>query len=166
MVKKKQENIRKVYVSADATAEDLEHGAGSMFLAGPTPRCKQVKSWRPQFIKLLQKQETKCTVFLPELKNGGWLGDHDKQTEWEYRHLHLASAVVFWVPRDLDKLPGFITNVEFGFWVRSDRCFYGRPPGTPVTRYLDWLYKKEHSHESPAESMEELIDRVIKWMIE
>jgi len=143
----------------------MDHGTGSMFLAGPTPRCKRVKSWRPDFIKVLQKQKTKCTVFIPELKKGGWLGDLEKQNTWEYRHLHRASAVVFWVPRHMEDLPGFTTNVEFGFWVRSDRCFYGRPPDAPKTKYLDWLYGKEHIHEDPAESMEDLVDKVIKWIM-
>jgi hypothetical protein len=99
------------------------------------------------------------------MKKGGWLGNYEKQTEWEYHHLHRASAVVFWVPRELETMPAFTTNVEFGYWVKSLRCFYGRPPGSPKTRYLDWLYGKEHSGQKPAESMEELIDLVTKWLL-
>jgi hypothetical protein len=49
---------------------------------------------------------------------------------------------VFWVPRDLVTFPGFTTNVEFGRYVGSGRCIYGRPPGSPQTKYLDWLYRK------------------------
>jgi hypothetical protein len=42
----------------------------------------------------------------------------------------------------LETLPGFTTNVEFGRYVGSGRCVYGRPEGAPHTRYLDWLYTK------------------------
>ena len=49
---------------------------------------------------------------------------------------------MFWVPRDPTTLPGFTTNVEFGRYVGSGRCVYGRPDRAPHTRYLDWLYAK------------------------
>jgi hypothetical protein len=158
------EIVRPIYVTADATQDDLHYGLGSLFLAGPTPRCKRVKSWRPEFIKTLKKQKVRCSVFIPELKKGGWLGNQERQNGWEYRHLHNASAVVFWVPRDLDRLPGFTTNVEFGYWVKSDRCFYGRPDGAAKTEYLDWMYEKE-GHGMPASSMEELAETVTKWLL-
>ena len=158
------EIVRPVYVPTDATQEDLLFGMGSLFLAGPTPRCKKVKSWRPEFVRTLKKQKVQCSVFIPELKKGGWLGNYERQTDWEYRHLDDASAVVFWVPRNLDNLPGFTTNVEFGYWVKSVRCFYGRPDGADKTEYLDWLYEKE-GHGTPASSMEELVETVTKWLL-
>jgi hypothetical protein len=159
------EIVRPVYVPTYATQDDLTFGMGSLFLAGPTPRCKQVKSWRPDFIKTLKKRKVQCSVFIPELKKGGWLGNYEQQTDWEYCHLHDASAVVFWVPRNINSLPGFTTNVEFGYWVKSGRCFYGRPDGAEKTRYLDWLYDKE-GHGRPASSMEELAETVTKWLLE
>jgi hypothetical protein len=158
------EIIRPIYVPTEAAEEDLFFGAGSLFLAGPTPRCKQVKSWRPEFLKVLKKRKVGCSVFIPELKRGGWLGNQEQQNNWEYRHLHAAAAIVFWIPRDLNNLPGFTTNVEFGYWVKSERCFYGRPDGAAKTNYLDWLYEKE-GRGSPASSMDELAETVTKWLL-
>jgi hypothetical protein len=62
--------------------------------------------------------------------------------EWEYAGLEGCSVVAFWVPRDVQSLPGFTTNVEFGRYVGSGRCVYGRPENAPHTKYLDWLYRK------------------------
>ena len=62
--------------------------------------------------------------------------------EWEYEGLERCSVIAFWVPRVLDTLPGFTTNVEFGRYVGSGRCVYGRPDHAHKTRYLDWLYAK------------------------
>ena len=157
--------LNKIYVDQSSTFEDITHGIGSIFLAGPTPRCKQVKSWRPAFCRELEKLKSSCSVFIPEKKNGGWLGNQKQQCEWEYYHLNNASAVVFWIPRDLDSLPGFTTNVEFGYWVKSDRCFYGRPNNAEKIEYLDWLYSKEHHGQKPSESMEELCQLVINWLL-
>jgi hypothetical protein len=66
--------------------------------------------------------------------------DYTDQVEWEYVGLEGCRVVAFWVPRDLATLPGFTTNVEFGRYVGSGRCVYGRPEGAAHTRYLDWLY--------------------------
>jgi hypothetical protein len=54
------------------------------------------------------------------------------QVEWEYAGLESCTAVAFWVPRQLPTLPGFTTNVEFGRYVDSGRCVYGRPDGAPT----------------------------------
>jgi hypothetical protein len=82
------------------------------------------------------------TVLVPEQRDWSAKFDYQGQVEWELAGLEAATALVFWVPRDLETLPGFTTNVEFGRYVGSGRCFYGRPDGAPQTRYLDWLYEK------------------------
>ena len=64
------------------------------------------------------------------------------QVEWEHAGLEAATVIAFWVPRDLNTLPGFTTNVEFGRCVGSGRIIYGRPDQAPKNRYLDWLYRK------------------------
>lgn len=114
----------------------------SLFLAGPTPRSHRVKSWRPEAVHILNELEFPGTVLIPERQDWNSGFDYLDQVEWEFAGLEQANALLFWVPRDLDDLPGFTTNVEFGRYVGSGRMIYGRPEGRPHNRYLDWLYQK------------------------
>ena len=122
----------------------------SLFLAGPTPRSRKVMSWRPEALSILRQLGFAGTVLVPERRD--WLVKFDylDQVEWEYAGLEAASVLAFWVPRDLDKLPGFTTNVEFGRYLAPGRVAYGRPPGAPHTAYLDWLYRKLTAREPEA----------------
>ena len=114
----------------------------SIFLAGPAPRTSDVKSWRPKAIQILEGLEYKGQVIMPE-REAGWEGtDYLDQVEWENTGLNECGAIVFWVPRDLDTLPAFTTNIEFGRFHQDPRTLYGRPSESPGNRYLDWLYKK------------------------
>lgn len=116
----------------------------SIFLAGPTPQRIEDISWRPEALRLLQELAFGGTVFVPERSD--WLSrfEYDQQCEWEWRHLHASSAIVFWVPRRLPAFPALTTNVEFGRYVslRPTRCVYGRPVDSEKNRYLDWLYTR------------------------
>jgi hypothetical protein len=114
----------------------------SLFLAGPTPRSHRVKSWRPEAVHILNTLKFSGTVLIPERQDWNVGFDYLDQVEWEFAGLEQANALLFWVPRDLDDLPGFTTNVEFGRYVGSGRMIYGRPEGRPHNRYLDWLYRK------------------------
>lgn len=116
----------------------------SIFLAGPTPRDEAVHSWRPYAIKLLREMGFDGVVYVPEYETGEVLHNYDNQIEWEWKALDQAGAILFWVPRNLETMPAFTTNVEFGYWVRDDRAFYGRPSSAVLVRYLDSLYKRHH----------------------
>jgi Nucleoside 2-deoxyribosyltransferase like len=120
----------------------LEVCPPSIFLAGPTPRAPEVRSWRPEALDLLRGLGFAGTVLVPERRDWSARFSYFDQVEWEYAGLETCSVVAFWVPRDLNTLAGFTTNVEFGRHVGSGRCVYGRPEGAPHTRYLDWLYTK------------------------
>jgi hypothetical protein len=113
----------------------------SLFLAGPTPRSRDVASWRPAALRLLREADFAGTVFVPEDPEEGGLpaAYADEQVHWEWRCLDHATRIVFWVPRDLKTLPGFTTNVEFGLYCRSGKALLGFPPGVPKTRYLHLL---------------------------
>jgi hypothetical protein len=113
----------------------------SIFLAGPTPRSAEVPSWRLEALDILKSLAFAGTVLVPERHD--WSSfDYMNQVEWEYAGLESCSVIAFWVPRLLPDMPGFTTNVEFGRYVGSGRCVYGRPDGAARTRYLDWLYWK------------------------
>jgi hypothetical protein len=120
----------------------LELHQPSLFLAGPTPRSPTVPSWRPQALELLRGLDFTGMVLVPERRDWSAKFSYLDQVEWEYAGLESCSVIAFWVPRDLETLPGFTTNVEFGRYVGSGRCVYGRPERAPQTLYLDWLYTK------------------------
>lgn len=144
---------------------DRSMNTPTIFLAGPTPRNRDVPSWRPEFIDILERQEVLCTALVPETDDGWWHGNYDEQCEWEYHYLNQADFIAFWVPRDLETMPAFTTNVEFGYWVRSMKTFYGRPDGAPKTRYLDWMFTKFHGNtNSIPTSMEGLVDTLKKYV--
>jgi len=111
----------------------------AIFLAGPTPRDPETPSWRPEALEMLEYLGYDGVVFVPEEADGQWKGSYTDQTEWEKMGLEMADRIVFWVPRDLVKMPAFTTNVEFGNYVRSGKAILGHPEGAPKTRYLDWL---------------------------
>ena len=114
----------------------------SIFLAGPTPRTDQVVSWRRQALQILQQIGFPGTVLIPERRDWVSSFDYIDQVEWEFTCLEAATVIAFWIPRDLVSLPGFTTNVEFGRYVGSGKCVYGRPASASKNRYLDWLYHK------------------------
>lgn len=114
----------------------------SIFLAGPTPRSHHVASWRPEALDILPRLGFAGTVLVPERQDWSAKFDYQDQVEWELAGLEACTVIAFWMPRHLETLPGFTSNVEFGRYVSSGRVVYGRPDGAPHTRYLDWLYRK------------------------
>ena len=125
-------------------------------MAGPTPRSKDVPSWRPEAIELLQKLGFGGVIYVPEYigcdaqkaqEDAGkdW---YAKQVEWEHKGLNRANAILMWVPRELKDMPAMTTNTEFGLYVcenddmSESRLFYGRPDLAPKCEYMDYCYKK------------------------
>jgi hypothetical protein len=108
----------------------------SLFLAGPTPREPATASWRTAAIALLADRGYDGVVFVPEQRDGP-MPSYLDQVDWELAALARADCILFWIPRELEALPGFTTNVEFGFWARSGKCILGAPPGAPKLKYLD-----------------------------
>jgi hypothetical protein len=116
----------------------------SVFLAGPTPRDGSVRSWRPDAIAALERAWTgpgPLTALTPESRGGRRAAEYHDQVDWEATGLDTATAILFWIPRDVTTLPGFTTNVEFGLYVRSGRVALGCPadcPNPERNRYLIW----------------------------
>lgn len=116
----------------------------SLFLAGPTPRGADHASWRPEALGLLEELGFDGVVFVPEPADGGWARDYTDQVEWEERGLNMADAIVFWVPRELEGMPAFTTNIEWGAWHDSGKVVLGSPPGAPKMRYMQTYAQKQH----------------------
>jgi len=118
--------------------------AQSIFLAGPSPGTKKHYNWRPEALEILEDIEFEGTVFVPLYRDGEWLDDPEGQMDWELKHLDMASVIVFWIPRDLETLPGFTTNVEYGLYLKSGKIVLGFPKGTPKIDYIEYIGKKNN----------------------
>ncbi len=108
----------------------------SIFLAGPTPRDTDGNPWRKEAIKELERQGFDGVVFVPEPRDGSWHREYDRQVTWEDTCLNVADCIVFWVPRDLETMPGYTTNIEWGYWVTSGKVVLGYPKGAPKMTYM------------------------------
>lgn len=118
----------------------------SIFLAGPTPRAAHVVSWRPAALTLLEQTGFAGVVLSPELRGTQPEGEFDyhEQIAWERQALLRASVVLFWVPRELQHMPAFTTNIEFGFVSeRRQKLVLGCPPEAPKMRYLQWVARQQ-----------------------
>jgi Nucleoside 2-deoxyribosyltransferase like len=141
-VPEERENLTLVY------ARDPLPPGSSVFLAGPTPRSDDVPSWRPDAVSELAAQwrgPGRLAVLLPEPPAGQRWPYYDDQAEWETVAREAATAILFWIPRDLRTLPGYTTNVEFGLDVTTGRAVLGCPPDCPdpdKNRYLIWLARR------------------------
>lgn len=116
----------------------------SIFLAGPTPRSPDVPSWRPRAVELLRGMGFNGTVFVPE--DGDCMAKYtdaqfkyDAQIEWELEALHSATVVAFWIPREIETMPAFTTNVEFGLFAARRNVVLGAPPEAPKMKYLEGI---------------------------
>ena len=126
-----------------------------LFLAGPTARDEHGPRWRDEAIQHLERISEGIglgTVIIPEDEDFGNFDDAnmDAQVDWEWETLDAADAVLFWVPRSMDLLPGLTTNVEFGMYADSKKVVLGYPPAAEHCGYLKRLavrYKVPVSHD-------------------
>ena len=136
--------------------QEIIKGDKSIFLAGPTPRDKDIISWRNEAIKILEKLGFDGIVYVPEYSTWKPKTDYVDQAMWERNGLSNATIIVFWIPRYLPDTPAFTTNVEFGYWLHTGKVVYGRPNDAEKIKYLDWLYRLDYNKE-PIDSLEELL---------
>lgn len=113
----------------------------SVFLAGPTPRDNSVKSWRPAAIKILREQNFKGNIFIPEKRDNHLDYEYDSHTKWEVEHLNKANVILFWIPREVNSMPAFTTNIEFGEFMHSGKIILAYPPNAQRMRYLEMRAK-------------------------
>lgn len=133
----------------------------SIFLAGPTPRGKDAKSWRKEACDTLQRLGFNGVVYVPEYSSWKPKESYVDQAMWEREALTAANIIVFWIPRHLPDMPAFTTNVEFGYWLHSKKVIYGRPDNAEKVKYLDWLYELDYN-EKPYNDLTALLEASIE----
>lgn len=143
------------------THGEVEDNKNSVFLAGPTPRSDDVKSWRPKAIELLKLNGYDGIIYSPEHPDGqeAWK-NLPYPAEWEHRAIHACGILLFWIPRNMENMPALTTNVEFGHFIPKKFVIYGRPTNTPHVAYLDWMYRKYYNrpiHETLEDTIKDLM---------
>jgi hypothetical protein len=131
-----------IYAEAGKSFIEVPEDEPSIFLAGPTPRNSRIPSWRPLALHTLSRLNFEGQVFVPETPGGGMSMEYEEQVEWEETYLRDARCIMFWIPRDLEHLPGFTTNIEFGRWCDTNKVVVGWLPGAPKMRYIEYYAKK------------------------
>lgn len=76
------------------------------------------------------------TIFVPEDGNGSAKFSYDDQIEWELQALHSATAILFWVDREMQHMPALTTNVEFGLFAARRNVVLGYPKSAFRMKYL------------------------------
>lgn len=143
--------------TSDKRVHDKEQKNPSIFLAGPTRRgsCFE-ESWRYKACEILHNLHFDGTIYVPEYpRQTPWDDANiERQTEWEWEALELATTICFWIPRDKDEMIGLTTNVEFGRYItmKPDSIVLGCPEDAFRMRYLKMLYKSVTNKE-PANTL-------------
>jgi len=120
-----------------------EEISSSVFLAGPTPRRKEVVSWRPEAIKIFERLNFNGVIYYPEDRFGNdFEFNKNNQIEWEQRCLNISSVILFWIPRDIKSMPGFTTNLEFGRYMDSGKIVLGVPDSASKMSWIKYHTKK------------------------
>lgn len=140
--------------------QEVLKGEKSIFLAGPTPRGENVLSWRSEAVEYLESIGFDGIVYVPEYSTWKPKADYVDQAMWERQALTRATVILFWIPRSLPDMPGFTTNVEFGYWLHTNKVLYGRPDDAVKVKYLDWLYELDY-HEKPYHNLKELLNKAV-----
>ena len=119
--------------------ERIIKGEHSIFLAGPTPRSDEVESWRDEAIEILEELGFDGVVYIPERANKDRNYELTNQYWWERIALHYADVIVFWIPREMKKMPGLTTNNELGTWLakNQNKIIYARPDSAEKKKYND-----------------------------
>lgn len=112
----------------------------TIFLAGPTPRNGETESWRPEALRHLKELGFDGSVIVPEDRQGQMpKEEREAQRIWERLALDHATLILFWIPRELGKMPAFTTNIEWGRSIERypRKLILGHPlPKPPKMNYI------------------------------
>jgi hypothetical protein len=146
-------------IEAPETAE-LKRGDRAVFLAGGITGCP---GWQAEIIELLA--DTDLVLLNPRRKNFPIddKGAAYKQIEWEYKHLRLADAVLFWFPWET-LCP--ITLYELGAWSMANKdIFIGVHPDYQRRQDVEIQTKLVRPGIMVSYSLEDLAAQVKTWAL-
>ena len=92
-----------------------------IFLAGPI---QGAPNWRQDILDLDWPSEV---MFLDPAQKGITDFNHQEQVDWETDYLNLADEILFWIPKEAEKIEGRdyaqTTRTELGEWLaKSSKC--------------------------------------------
>lgn len=156
-------------IYAQESLMDKNENVKSIFLAGPTPRNKNVKSWRKDAYKLLEDKNFEGIVYSPEPINVESYKNYDAQMNWEQDALDKSDIILFYIPRDISldennklKMPAFTTNIEFGLYAKSGKCVVAIPEDKIKVSSNQYIQKCCAKFNIPFKySLEEIIDEAL-----
>ncbi|MEU6314476.1 nucleoside 2-deoxyribosyltransferase domain-containing protein [Streptomyces sp. NPDC047014] len=129
------DRVEVVHVGQEAP----ESWAAAVYLCGPTPADPAEPSWRPDAVAALRSAWSgagRLVVFLPEPVPGGAYPAYGDQIVWEEEAMRRSDVILFWIPRDMARLPGLVSNIKWGSWCDSGRAVLGTPPEAERMAYL------------------------------
>lgn len=142
--------------------ETLNIKGRSVFLAGPTPRNRETKGWREEALEHFALKGFKGTVLVPEMEGGPSANfAYEAQIKWEHAAMEDADIIIFYIPRKVQGMPGFTTNIEFGYWLakESSKIRLGIPEDAEKCDYIRYIAKERGIplHEDYKELVEETV---------
>lgn len=118
---------------------NIERVSNSVFLAGPC--FDKETDWRNEAIKYFNELGFNGDIIDP--RNYEYDGQFEKQTIWENKMFHIASCVMFWIPRTPQN-PSIITNFELGKWIDCESVFVGFPDDSYKNEYIDLMLRERN----------------------
>ena len=139
--------------------DELKDVRDGVFLAGPSTRGDTPIGWREEFIHQFKMRNCDCTILNPENPGYGEFTEekYRKQTEWEIRAMHMATRIIFWIPRTKEH-PALTTNIEFGEWFSNKATYVGYPICSEHNRYIKM--KCEQAGKTPYHGISRLCGEV------
>lgn len=150
------------------TLDKLDSISNAVFLAGGTVRQKgdgsnnsSDVSWRFEAVKLLRDGGYVGDILFPEwydnIKPDGW--SYASQVEWELEGLYKATTILFYIPRDMEKLPCLTTNIEYGNFVDANNLVVITPKESEKNDYIK--YRNERLGRPSYETLEEGVKAIL-----
>ena len=140
--------------SSKGKFNSLYGARNAIFLAGPCPRSGFSEDWRLEAFSALDELGFDGVVISPTNPHFNLMQSfgisperaRSKQVAWERAAMHIASAIVFWVPRS-EKFPARTTNYEFGEWYKKPNVFVGWPDAAEHNEYMECkLQEQKKTH--------------------
>lgn len=150
----------------------LQDCRNAIFLAGPCPREDFNDDWRFDAFNALEDIGFDGVVLTPtnpyfkDMTSSFGLTLNEarkKQVAWERAAMHVASAIVFWVPRS-KKFPALTTNYEFGEWYKKPHVFVGWPEDAEHCDYMQC--KLEEQRKTHFKTLEETLKAAVDALYE